>query len=84
VLVSDRWAAVCTLVRRHGVGIVVSPAQLHDLGPQLAAADYPTLRSNVYRAREALSLQRQLPRLTGLYRALLAGDVPADRLEAVS
>lgn len=67
VLVSARLQSVCALVHRYGIGLVIEEGGLADVARRLRACDYARLRSNVLRAREALSMESQISRLEALY-----------------
>jgi hypothetical protein len=67
VLVSDRWRAVCDVVRAFDIGRAVTRAEYETLPALLATLDPETHRRNVRRAREALAIDRQVGRLMALY-----------------
>lgn len=69
VLVSDRFASVCELVERYGIGVVIRSGEICRLDTLLRELDYPRLRRNVSAARDVLSMDAQIPRLEKLYRA---------------
>lgn len=67
VLASRRIAAVARLVEENGLGLVVEEADLPRLGERIDAADYPALRRNVRRWRQAQALDNHLEPLCRLY-----------------
>ncbi|HEY0707508.1 MAG TPA: hypothetical protein VGG33_11960 [Polyangia bacterium] len=67
VLVSDRWRAVCDLVRAFDIGRAIAPDEQARLPEVLATLNPRAHRQNVRRAREVLSVDRQIRRLVALY-----------------
>lgn len=70
LLVSRRAHATAQFAEEHGFGVGVSDEQLRALPAFLRGLDLPTLRRGVLKAREALSMDRQIPRLIELYSSI--------------
>lgn len=67
LLVYEEMEYICQMVREHGLGVVYSLDRLEEIPALLAAAEYPALRENVRRYREAHALETLLPALETLY-----------------
>jgi len=67
ILVSRRAEATAEFVERHGCGIAISSAELHDLPNFLKGLDWLGLRRGVLAARERLSMDEQIRRLIDFY-----------------
>ncbi|CAK0752142.1 hypothetical protein CCP4SC76_2300008 [Gammaproteobacteria bacterium] len=67
VLVNSRFHAVCDLVHKYGIGLVVDPEEYARLPARLADCDDAQLRANVLHARDELAMDRQIHRLLNLY-----------------
>jgi len=73
VIVSEELAFVATIVRKHGLGVVVSQEDLDSLPALLASADRDTLCANIYRYREENVMDNHIVKLARLYDLVLAG-----------
>ena len=70
LLVSRRGQATAQLAEEHGFGVGVSDEQLRAFPEFLRGLDLPALQRGVLKAREALSMDRQIPRLLDLYSSI--------------
>ncbi len=61
VLVSEELAYMATIVREHGIGLVLGQSDLSDLDRRLEAQDYPALQERVRVAQRQLHIERYLP-----------------------
>lgn len=72
VLVSDRFKAVCDIVREYRIGVIVSQREI-DLIPEIIdMIDIAELKKNVLIAREKLQMHNNIHRLTGFYEQVMA------------
>jgi|GEM_PF-1243996 len=67
LLVSRRAQATAQFVEEHGFGVGVSDEQLRAFPSFLRGLDLAALRRGALKARETLSMDRQIPRLIELY-----------------
>lgn len=67
LLVSRRAQATAQFAEQHGFGVGVSDEELRAFPAFLRGLDVPALRRGVLKAREALSMDRQIVRLIDLY-----------------
>ncbi|WP_150050895.1 glycosyltransferase family protein [Methylomonas rhizoryzae] len=72
VLVSERFSAVCNIVKEYDIGVIIGPDEL-DLIPEIVAVtDIARLKKNVVAAREKLQMHNNIDRLTGFYQQVMA------------
>jgi hypothetical protein len=70
LLVSRRAQATAQFAEEHGFGVGVSDEQLRALPAFLRGLDLPALRRGALKARELLSMDRQISRLIDLYSSI--------------
>jgi hypothetical protein len=68
--VSRRARATADFAEEHGFGVGVSDEQLRDFPAFLRGLNVPALRQGVLKARERLSMDRQIARLIELYASI--------------
>lgn len=72
VLVSDRFKAVCDIVKEYRIGVIVSQREI-DLIPEIIdMIDIAELKRNVLVAREELQMHNNIHKLTGFYQQVMA------------
>lgn len=76
VLVDSEFAYPAELVREHGLGLVLSKAELPNAAEHMAAFDRRTALRNIKRFNERFGMERQIHRLIEFY-ASLTGAAPA-------
>lgn len=71
MIVSPQLECIRELVEKYGIGIIVKDEDLNTLKQIIEKYDYVDLKRNVIKAREALSLSNQVPRLEKFYEKLM-------------
>ncbi len=72
VLVSDRFTAVCDIVREYRIGVVISQREIDAIPEIIDMIDIVELKRNVLIAREELQMHNNIHRLTGFYEQVMA------------
>ncbi|TVM04147.1 MAG: hypothetical protein CV087_01755 [Candidatus Brocadia sp. WS118] len=67
LLISEEFEYASELVRKHEIGIVVSQEDMHNLSKIISVYDRDRLRTNVFAAREKLSMGTHIGKLLGFY-----------------
>lgn len=63
IIVSGEMTYMAWMVKRYKIGIVISRNDLSKLRQIILSTDYAAMKSNVYRFRQKLSMNENLPRL---------------------
>ncbi|MDR4509100.1 MAG: tetratricopeptide repeat protein [Candidatus Brocadiaceae bacterium] len=71
LIVGDTYEAVANFVKEYSVGIIVDPTDLSNLSEKLRSVDYQQLKANVIRARNALSIQNNIHKLSDFIENIL-------------
>lgn len=72
VLVSDRFSAVCSIVKEYRIGVVINQREIEFLPEIIEMLDVAELKKNVVAAREELQMHNNIHRLTGFYEQVMA------------
>ncbi len=67
VIVSSRLTAVCNIINKFGIGFCIAEDQEETIIKLLRDCDYRKMRKNVVKARQVLSMDRQIKRLCEMY-----------------
>lgn len=72
VLVSDRFKAVCSIVKEYGIGVIVNQKEIDYIPEIIETIDVAELKKNVITAREELQMHNNIHRLTFFYERVMA------------
>jgi|GEM_PF-5797852 len=67
VLVSERFQAVCKIVSKYQLGLVIKEKDIKNLSSILSKTDHASLKNNVLTFREEFSLNKKITELIELY-----------------
>ncbi len=80
IIVSERAKGVCDIVKKYEIGICINDNEIDDLYKIIEETDYNRLRSNIFKVRDELSIDKQIDRLSNFYnRVKLDVELKYDR-----
>ncbi len=75
IIISEYWAFPAWIVKRYGLGIVISFENLGSLNEYIQNLDYKTTLENIKNFREKFELSSQIPKLNSFYNTLISSKI---------
>ncbi len=71
ILVSDHLEWGKEIIEKNRIGQSIKPNEIDNIGKKIESVNYSTLKKNVFKAREKLSIKKQVSKLVNFYENLI-------------